>query len=211
MVDYSTTFDDGGRDAGPWIQFHAALTRDGIPGGAWSLRDSAGRREIDLARGICFDWPNARTGWIEAGGKPGVAPRKVWNATRSRFEKSPGPDFRRGFQVPVAYYDGIGVTRADWEQNSYGAFLGFSTLMKLLTDAANELPRLPIVGFISPKSVAVGNGSTLVPQPRISRYVARPACLPEAEDWAALANEAAPVAPVWDAPLGGNLDDEISF
>jgi hypothetical protein len=97
-VEYSMDFDAGHRDSGPWLTWHAASTRDGVHAqGTWSVHDRSGRIAVDLSsRGFVFDWPAARTGWMQPGGAPGVAPQKRWNATRAKFERQPDEEWTRG-------------------------------------------------------------------------------------------------------------------
>jgi hypothetical protein len=71
-------------------------TRDGaLAAGTWSVKDSASRITVNLSSGFVLDWPAGKTGWIQAGGVPGVAPRKQWNASRAKFERQPADDWKR--------------------------------------------------------------------------------------------------------------------
>lgn len=178
MTDYSTDLDTGQLEQGPWLAWHAAPTRDGAhAAGTWSVKDSAGRATVNLTPGFVVDWPNSRTGWIQAGGITGVAPQKRWNASRAKFERQPGDDWKRAMHVQIAYTP---EARAVWEQNSAAAWMGFVDLMTLLKDVGpRNLPNLPLIAFTGHRAVKLGNGMTLVPQFRLIRFVARPDCLPD--------------------------------
>ncbi len=154
-----------------------------------------GRAAVDLSGGFVVDWPAGKTGWIQTGGVPGVAPRKQWNASRSQFERQPGDDWKRAMRVPIAYLLNGAPTLVVWEQNSVGAWTGFCDLMALLRTAApGELPKLLLVSFAGHRSVKLGNGVTLVPMFKVLRYVPRPPCLP---DGGAMAQ---PTGDAWGAP-----------
>ena len=52
----------------------------------------------------------------------------------------------------------------------------------LLKDAApKELPNLPLLAYTGHRAVRLGQGSTLVPQFKLLRFVPRPLCLAEDE------------------------------
>jgi hypothetical protein len=213
-MDYSMDFDAGAQDLGPWLTWHAALTRDGAhAAGTWSVKDSAGRASVNLMAGFVFDWPGTKTGWVQAGGVPGVAPRKQWNASRGRFERQPGDDWKRAMRAPVAYLLNGTPTLAIWEQNSAAAWIGFCDLMVLLrAGAPGELPKLPLVSFTGHRSVKLGNGITLVPMFKVLRYVPRPVCLPDedaavqspADAWGASPSSARTAGTAVSSASGGN-------
>jgi hypothetical protein len=184
MAEYTMDLDTGAQDQGPWLRFHAQATHDGRHGpGAWSLRDSAGSAEVSLSGGFVFDWPNSRTGWMRATGLAGQAPEKTWNASRTRFERQPGDDWKRVIYVPIAWLADGHQSRAIWEQANASAWMAFRDIMALIRDAAlKELPKLPLLCCTGHRPVRLGAGSTLIPQFRLTRYVPRPYCLPETED-----------------------------
>ena len=80
MVDYSLDVDFGSTgQGGPWLRWHAKISQDGLfTPGTWSLKDGDGSHPVDPSRGMVFDWPSSRTGWMleVASG----APEKRWNA-----------------------------------------------------------------------------------------------------------------------------------
>ena len=198
MPDYTMDFDAGQADVGPWLTWHAAPTRDGAhTAGTWSVRDSAGRTTVNLTPGFVFDWPAAQTGWMQTSGVPGVAPQKRWNASRARFERQPGEDWKRALRVPVAYTPDV---CSIWEQASAAAWIGFVDLMALLKDMApGNLPNLPLVSFTSHRQVKLGNGVTLVPTFKLIRFVPRPLCLPNedalsGETWSDSTSSASPAS-----------------
>jgi hypothetical protein len=182
MADYSTGFDTGAQDTGPWLIWHASATRDGAhKPGTWSVKDASGTRTaVNLTPGFVLDWPASKTGWMQASGVPGVAPKKQWNASRSKFERQPGDDFKKAIHAPVAYLVDGTPAFAIWEQNSVAAFMGFADLMtQLFANAAAELPKLPVLAFTTHRQVKLSNGVTLVPVFQLKRFVARPVCLPD--------------------------------
>jgi hypothetical protein len=195
-MDYSMDFDAGAQDNGPWLTWHAAPTRDGAhTAGTWSVKDNTGRATVNLTTGFVLDWPASKTGWIQAGGVSGVAPRKQWNASRSRFERPPGDDWKRAMRAPIAYLLNGAPTFAVWEQNSVAAWMGFCDIMALLRLAApGELPKLPVLSFSGHRQVKVGNGVTLVPTFKLERFVPRPPCLPDEDAKAQASGDA------WGAP-----------
>jgi hypothetical protein len=237
-ADFSMDLDVGQGDTGPWLTWHAAPTRDGThAAGTWSVKDNAGRATVNLTPGFVFDWTSSKTGWIQSGGTSGVAPRKQWNASRSKFERQPGDDYKRAMHAPIAYILNGSPTFAVWEQNSVAAWMGYCDLMALLKAAApGELPKLPLVSFTGHRQVRLGNGVTLVPIVKLLRFVPRPLCLPDeditvqpsGDAWGA-PSSSAPPASVWSggngtaghavspttatAPSGGEtlIDDEIPW
>jgi hypothetical protein len=217
-MDYTMDFDAGAQDIGPWLTWHAAPTRDGThAAGTWSVKDSTGRTTVNLSSGFVVDWPASKTGWIQAGGVPGVAPRKQWNASRSKFERQPGDDWKRAMRGPIAYVLNGAPSFAVWEQNSNGAWMGFCDLMALLkATAPAELPKLPLVSFTGHRSVKLGNGVTLVPMFKVLRYVLRPPCLPDdtatqapADAWDASPSSARKASTAGAWTMGGNGSAEV--
>ena len=59
----------------------------------------------------------------------GVAPKWVWNRSVSRFEASPGDDYKKGFQINCAIGGGLTAT---WEQAGSGAWNAFTALIPAL-------------------------------------------------------------------------------
>ena len=92
MANYDTNFDFGGAaESGPWLRWHARPTNDGVhQGGTWSVHEAGDGTAIDLATGLCLDWPNYRTGWIQSNGTAGIAPQKQWNRDRVRSRATAG-------------------------------------------------------------------------------------------------------------------------
>ena len=178
MTDYSMDFDAGAGEQGPWLRWHAAPTRDGAHGpGTWCAQDDAGSTTVNPTNGAVFDWPGSVTGWMQTSGTPGVAPQKRWNASRARFQRQPGEDWKRALRIAVAYTP---EARAVWEQASAAAWIGFTDLMTLLkATAPGALPQLPLVALTGHRATKLSNGMTLVPVFKVLRYVARPLCLPD--------------------------------
>jgi hypothetical protein len=144
-------------------------------------------------------------------GMAGQAPEKRWNLSRAKFEPQPAKDWRRAIFVPVAWIADEQPSRAIWEQANASAWMAYCDIMALIrAGAPKELPKLPLLGCSSHRPVQMRAGATLVPQFTLLRYVARPDCLPEAED-------ELPAVPalrgngVLAAQPGGGLDDEIPF
>ena len=227
MANYSTDFDFGGAaESGPWLRWHARPTNDGAhQGGTWSVHEGGDSTAIDLATGLCLDWPNYKTGWIQSNGAAGVAPQKQWNRDRARSEKKPGDGWSRAFWVPVAFRFENRLLRAVWESNQAGAYVGFSEAMQTLKpELASQRPQLPLLEFTGCKNVRFGAGSTVVPQFRVKSWIARPACLPEEVEDAAQASApddawgtsqrtpavASGAGKVF-AGLHSDLDDEVPF
>jgi hypothetical protein len=180
MNDYDVAFDAAQTSTGPWLHFYAKASQDGIPAGSWALRDSNNTTVLDLSKGFVLDWPAVRTGWVQALGISGVAPVKQWNASRARFEpRPPGDKWAKGFLAPLAY---ASDAAAIWEQWGAGVWIGFSEMfMELMTSAPAHLPSLPLLIPVSARPMKFAQGPTLVPKLQLSRYVPRPACLPEGD------------------------------
>jgi hypothetical protein len=179
MFDYSTDFDPAPTTSGPWLRFYAKPSPDGaIPAGAWALRDAGNTTLLDLSKGFVLDWPAARTFWAQGQGIPGVAPVRQWNASRARFEpRPPGDNWHKGFLAPVAYAPDAAAT---WDQWGAGVWIGFSEMfIELMERASTELPNLPLLIPVSTKPIKFAHGPSLIPKFKVSRYVRRPACLPE--------------------------------
>jgi hypothetical protein len=222
MAEYTMDVDSGATSSqgGQWLRYHAAPTRDGLHGaGTWSVRDTAsntaGSTEISLRDGLVFDWPNSRTGWMRNSGIAGQAPEKRWNASRSKFEPQPGKEWKRAIYVSVAWLAQDGPSRAVWEQDAAATWMAYCEVMALIRPGApGELPKLPLLACTATRPVQMPNGGTLVPTFTLLRYIARPACLPEAEEEAPAHRGNGTVATTagsaW-AGAGSDLSDEIPF
>src|SRR6516162_6839255 len=122
-------FDPGG-SPGPWIDWHPQPSKDGqLAAGSFAYRDDDGRRPIDLSRGFVLAWETLRTGWSYTSGAKGIAPQWKWNASTARVDPSPGPDWKKGFQVTTA----LAPDRsAIWEQAGYAAWLALCDIMTVI-------------------------------------------------------------------------------
>jgi hypothetical protein len=181
MFDYGTDFDPAPTTSGPWLRFYAKPSPDGaVPAGAWALKDAGSATLLDLSKGFVLNWPAVQTGWVQGQGIPGVAPVKQWNPSRARFEPKPaGDNWHRGFLAPVAYAPDAVAT---WEQWGAGVWIGFSEMfMEVLRSAPAQLPNLPLLIPVGTRPIKFAHGPSLVPKFKLSRYVPRPACLPESD------------------------------
>jgi hypothetical protein len=193
-----------GGTPGPYLRWHAQQTQDGaFYAGDWSLRDRDGTFPVKLAE-VVFHWPGSRTGWMLS--QSGMPPERRWNASRAKF--MPRPDktntWRRAVWVELALdTDARGL----WEQAGESAWLTYCEVMLMIRDTAMQaLPKLPLIAHVGHKDVPMRNGSALVAQWKLLRYVPRPPCLPEEP-------EAAPAAPDKGngAAVHSGPDDDIPF
>jgi hypothetical protein len=115
-----------------------------------------------------FDLPAAQTGWMQTSGIPGVAPQKKWNASRAKFERQPGDDWKRALRVPVAYTP---EARAIWDQASAAAWMCFCDLIaegdrtRQPTESAAGVVHWPSAGEGRQRSHANGIASSTSASP----------------------------------------------
>jgi hypothetical protein len=199
-TDYSLDVDGGSSEQGPFLRWYAAPPHSGVcAAGNFVVHEAGGNTTVvDLSKALVFDWAGSKTGWMESGGVAGVAPQKKWNASRSKMEPQPGENWKKAFHVQVAYLLDNAPSRAVWEQNQYASFAAYRAIMALIAkDAAANLPKLPMFGYTGYRREKIGNGTTLVPEFKLVRWVQRPACLSDDADAAAPAPQAA--ADAWGA------------
>ncbi len=106
MTDWNE-FDSGGSgNAGPFLQWTARGTQDGaVAAKRFYLREREGEKTDvtdKIKSGLILDIANIKTGWQESGGTIGVAPKWKFNDSLSNFTPSPGEEWKRGFQIPIA-------------------------------------------------------------------------------------------------------------
>jgi|TARA_R110001606_G_scaffold7319_2_gene32524 hypothetical protein len=183
-------FDDGssssaGSQMGPFINWHARETRDGvITSRSFSIRDEDGER-TDITDqfkkpGVCFKISDLGTGWCYADGSPGVAPLWDMNDTPAKFKPQPedrGDErWKKGFIIPVVVkIDGESVA-AVWSQAGAGAFEGLKHLMKSLKglDGDGEVCLAAMTGV---DEITYKKGGTSAPIFTAKKWIEMPDCL----------------------------------
>jgi hypothetical protein len=174
-----TDFDDGGTGSeGPWLTWHPQLSRDGtIPACSWSLRDASGERTVTDApmRFMVLDLASLKTAWERTSGVPGVAPERRWNASISKFEPRPGPEWKKAHSIAVAFDQ---ENAATWEQAGLASWIGLVELMKLVwAEADTKFPLLPLLRCTGHRPIDTRRGGTSAPTFELLKWVPRPAIL----------------------------------
>ena len=136
MYDFDEGSSGGDSATGPFLNWHARETLDGvIPGRSFSIRDENGERKnvtAAMKKGAAFDISTLRTGWCFSNGSPGVAPEWVWNDSPARFNQTQPPDigeerWKKGFSIRLALGKDNALT---WSQAGAGAWQGLVNLMR---------------------------------------------------------------------------------
>lgn len=173
-----SNFDTGGAGSeGPWLQWTARGTQDGaVPAKSFLIRDEGGKNKFDgFDTGVVLDVQNMKTGWCRSDGVAGQAPEWRMNASLSRFEESPGDDWKKGFKIRCAI--GSGKT-ASWEQAGASVWNAFVALVPALQQAPQG-DVLPLVRMTGSKFEQFKRGSTNTPILEVVKWVPRPDCLKE--------------------------------
>lgn len=204
-------FDTGSSGSeGPWISWSARGTQDGaIPPQSFYLRTTDGKLKFDgFTSGVILDVEGMKTGWQRSEGIAGQAPDWRWNASVSRFEASPGEDYKKGFQIKCAIGSGLTAT---WEQAGAAAWNGFCGLVPALqSKPAGDV--LPLVRITGTKAQKFARGSTVEPVLEVVKWVPRPACLKDGvAAGIATAPAAAPVQPAPQPAMAGGDDEPTEF
>ena len=183
-------FDDGssssaGSQMGPFINWHARETRDGvITSRSFSIRDEDGER-TDITDqfkkpGVCFKISDLGTGWCYADGSPGVAPLWDMNDTPAKFKPQPedrGDErWKKGFIIPVVVKIDVESVAAVWSQAGAGAFEGLKHLMKSLKglDGDGEVCLAAMTGV---DEITYKKGGTSAPIFTAKKWIEMPDCL----------------------------------
>jgi hypothetical protein len=197
-----------------WLRWHAEASQSGLAPGTFSLRSGGEIQPLDLSIGACFDWPTSVIGWGFTEGATGVRPQWLWSTTRSKLPPQPEPidgkTWKHAFCCQLCVFVAGQPIRVIWESNQVSAWLAFrDTHVALAQLGPRELPKLPI---LTHAGITANKG----PLFKISKFAARPACLPQDPDDIGRNNSgngrmssARPGPSVWDAPAPG--DDEIPF
>ena len=168
-----------GGSQGPWLAWHPQASKDGArKPSTWTLRDAEGGTQTTEApnRAIVLDLSAIRTGWEHASGRQGVSPERRWNASSTRYEPSPGADWKRCFSLPIALSQD---KRATWEQASLAARIALDDVLKAIktTGQDDDGDLLPVVRCTGVKVVQTRAGNTSVPVFELLKWVPRPAAL----------------------------------
>lgn len=170
----------GSGSKGPWLSWQAKEATDGsVPGRSFVLRDEGGKRKVDfMSKGVVIDYENAKTGWCYGEGVKGVAPKWVWGQSMSRMPEQPGPDYKKGFSLPMAFGQGED-DYVNWEQAQAGAWSGFADLMKrqVLPQAKANAGKLPVIKFVSAEKLESKKGITFAPRFELVKWVEPPPAL----------------------------------
>jgi hypothetical protein len=161
-----------------WLRWHADTSQSGIAPGSFSLR--SGRSDfqpVDLSKGVCFDWPTSKMGWMWSDGAAGSPPRRLWAVTRNKLPPQPaamgGQPWKKAFWAQLCVFvDGTPV-RAIWESSQVASLFAYRDVMiALALQGPRELPKLPLVAH---------TGISLNRRPilTLGRFVDRPSCLPQ--------------------------------
>lgn len=195
---------NSGGGNGPFLQWSARGTQDGVIGGrSFYVRDAAGKSAYDATKGMVLDIEKMKTGWQKSEGIAGIAPEWKWNPSPSQMMAAPGEDFKKGFSIPVATGGGSVAT---WEQAGTAAWQALTDLAPHLSQQPSP-GHLPLVRLADTKAMTFKRGSTVSPVLEIIKWVPRPDCLKDgAAAGIALAPAAAAAAPA-PAPVAAPAGD----
>lgn len=182
----------GGGLQGPFINWQARAGQH-APAETWTLRakDDAGATTVhnvteQFQNGVVFDYNTIKLGW-EKWAPMGQQSTTVWAPTPN-LAAFPRPDEskrtnemgREVFNWGKAFAVRIAVspkTAATWNQNAFGAALGFERFVDQLKVAGPQHPgKLPLVKFTG---VTEGYGGAKVPTLTIADWKDAPDCLRE--------------------------------
>jgi hypothetical protein len=170
----------GGGSEGPWLQWSARGTLDGvIPAKSFFIRDADGKQVFGgfTGGGVVLDIDKMQTGWCHSDGVAGQAPDWKMNRTISEFATDPstdGKDYKKGFKIRCAI--GGGKTAA-WDQAGAAAWNAFLALVPALQQG--PAGKLPLVKMTGARFDQFKRGSTNVPILEVVQWVDRPDCLKE--------------------------------
>jgi hypothetical protein len=190
----------GGAAIGPFLNWHAQETRDGIiPSRSFSVRDENGDREdvtAKMKKGVVFDLNTLKTGWCFSDGTPGVAPEWVFNDTPARFNVAQPDDrgterWKKGFSVRVATGKDEAAT---WSQAGAGAWAGLVHLMKAVKADGGD-GECVVAALSDVETNTFKKGGTSAPIFIVTKWAARPECLVE--------------TPVAEEAARGNVDEFV--
>lgn len=169
----------GGGSEGPWLQWSARGTQDGlIPAKSFLIRDADGKSLFQgfSAGGVILDINTMKTGWCFSDGVAGQAPDWKMNASLSSFAPDPstdGRDYKKGFKIRCAI--GGGKT-ASWDQAGASVWNAFVALVPALQQQPSP-DMLPLVRMTGSKFEQFKRGSTNTPVLEVVKWVAIPDCL----------------------------------
>lgn len=211
-------FGGSGGAQGPFLNWQARESLDGeFKGKSWVMRGEGGKVAFtNMARGVVFDVDALKLGWCKGDGTPGVAPVWRWNASISRFEPSPGEEWKRGFSIPI----GISTSEiAVWEQSQAGSFAAMQDLFLLISKAQRNAGTLPVIRHNGEKKIESKRGMTFAPILEIVKWTPRPEIMGGGDatgpDFASEPPRRAPAqrgpAQRGPAPAMADMDDDIPF
>ena len=181
----------GGEAIGPFLNWHARETLDGvIPSRAFSIREDDERVDVtaQIKKGVAFDLDTLRTGWCYSDGTPKIAPEWVYNDTPARFNV-PQPDdrgqerWKKGFSIRIALTKDKAVT---WSQAGAGAFAGLCSLMKAVKESGGSGEAV-IAAMTDVEEIKFKKGGTSAPIFTVKKWADKPECLKESAAEPALA------------------------
>ena len=155
--------------------------------------------EIEF-KGMGVDPASLKTGWGKIA--EGVAPEWVWDERAGVKGKQPDPDFKRGFSVMV-FIPNAGWR--EWTSTGSGPKMGLEAVWPAIHNgAASNADKMAMVSFNGAKAVAIGKGTTRVPEFELKGWKDKPTDQQEA---APAAPEPAPEPPQ-PAPQADSSSDE---
>ena len=156
--------------------------------------------EIEF-KGMGIDPGSLKTGWGKI--QEGVAPEWQWDERPGVKSPNPGEGFKRGFSVKVYIKD---YGWREWTSTGSGPKMGLEAVWPAIHNgAASNQDKMAMVACHGAKAVAIGKGTTRVPEFELKGWNDKPA-------------EAAQPAPVQEttpepqaAPQPDSSDDDWKF
>jgi hypothetical protein len=155
------SFDLGltGEGGGQYIRYNAST-------GTWNVDGE----QIQLGQ-FLVDPTSLKTGWgkIVAGSSPSWS----WDTRPGVKGDQPSDEHKRGFSLQM-YSKTIG--QREWSTNSAGSNKGLSAIWGQISDQAVANPgKVPVLKFTGATVIAIGKGSTQVPNFTLEKWVDAPA------------------------------------
>ncbi len=125
--------------------------------------------EIEF-KGMGIDPDSLKTGWGKI--MEGQAPEWQWDERPGVKSRQPDPDFKRGFSVMV-FISGHGWR--EWTSTGSGPKMGLEAVWPAVHNgAASNADKMAMVAFNGAKAVAIGKGTTRVPEFELKGWKDKP-------------------------------------